>query len=345
MKRLKTVDADTLLCQPLEKPCFVVDGLLPTGLSLFCGAQKIGKSWLMLKLCLCVSGGRPLWELPTTPGDVLYLCLEDTFYRVQDRLFKLTDTASERLRFAVASCKLTDGLVGQLEEYLKERPGTRLIVIDTLQKVRTASKDNAYANDYGDISLLKNFADRHSLAVVVVHHIRKQGDSDIFNRVSGTTGLTGGADATFVLEKEHRASDTAALYAIGRDIEYQEFTLRFRDCSWELVERKSQVQLAALEVPPVLFRLVAFMEGRREWSGTATELLERMGETDTAPTVITKLLNEYHATVLRENNIRYAYHRTKTGRRIVLSRGDGGDSGDSDFGMPQNTGAAVTVTR
>ena len=107
-----------------------------------------------------MSEGRPLWELSTTPGDVLYLCLEDTFYRIQDRLFRLTDEASERLHFAVASCKLTDGLVGQLEEYLKERPDTRLIVIDTLQKVRTASKDNAYANDYGDISLLKNFADR-----------------------------------------------------------------------------------------------------------------------------------------------------------------------------------------
>ena len=263
MKKLKTVDADTLLYQPLDKPSFVVDGLIPTGLTLFCGAQKIGKSWLMLKLCLCVSEGRPLWELPTAPGDVLYLCLEDTFYRIQDRLFRLTDEASERLRFAVASCKLTDGLVGQLEDYLKEHPGTRLIVIDTLQKIRTASKDNAYANDYGDISLLKDFADRHALAVVVVHHIRKQGDSDVFNRVSGTTGLTGSADATFVLEKEHRASDTASLYAIGRDIEYQEFTLRFRECSWELVERKSQEQLAA-EVPPILFRLVAFMERRRE---------------------------------------------------------------------------------
>ena len=331
MQKLNTVDAETLLYQPLEKPGFVVDGLIPTGLSLFCGAQKIGKSWLMLKLCLCVSEGRPLWELTTTPGDVLYLCLEDTFYRIQDRLFRLTDKvgeASERLHFAVASCKLTDGLVNQLEEYLKEHPGTRLIVIDTLQKVRTASKDNAYANDYGDISLLKEFADRHTLTVVVVHHIRKQGDSDVFNRVSGTTGLTGSADATFVLEKEHRASDTATLYAIGRDIEYQEFTLRFRDCSWELVERKSLEQLAAAEVPPILFRLVAFMKERREWSGTATELLAQMEETDTAPNIITKLLNEYHATVLRQNNIRYAYQRTKVGRRIVLSRGDGVDSGD-----------------
>ena len=177
--------------------------------------------------------------------------------------------------------------------------------------------------------------------MVVVHHIRKQGDSDVFNRVSGTTGLTGSADATFVLEKEHRASDAASLYAIGRDIEYQEFTLRFRECSWELVERKSQEQLAA-EVPPILFRLVAFMEGRREWSGTATELLTQMGETDTAPNVITKLLNEYHATVLRQNNVRYVYRRTKAGRRIVLSRGDGVDSGDGLSGMPSKRETAVT---
>jgi hypothetical protein len=41
----------------------------------------------MLKLCLCVSQGIPLWDMPTMEGDVLYLCLEDTFCRIQDRLF------------------------------------------------------------------------------------------------------------------------------------------------------------------------------------------------------------------------------------------------------------------
>ena len=174
MQKLQTVNAETLLYEPLEKPSFVVDSLIPTGLSLFCGSQKIGKSWLMLKLCLCVSQGIPLWDMPTMEGDVLYLCLEDTFCRIQDRLFRLTDEASGRLHFAVASCKLSDGLIVQLEDYLKDYPDSRLIVIDTLQKVRTASKDNAYASDYGDISLIKDFADRHSLAVIVVHHIRKQ---------------------------------------------------------------------------------------------------------------------------------------------------------------------------
>ena len=108
MQKLNMVDADALLYQPLDKPRFVVDGLLPTGLILFCGSQKIGKSWLMLKLCLCVSAG----------------------------------------------------LIVQLEDYLKEYPDSRLIVIDTLQMVRTASKDNAYASDYGDISQIKEFADK-----------------------------------------------------------------------------------------------------------------------------------------------------------------------------------------
>ena len=330
MQKLQTVNADTLLYEPLEKPSFVVDGLIPTGLTLFCGSQKIGKSWLMLKLCLCVSQGIPLWDMPTQEGDVLYLCLEDTFCRIQDRLFRLTDEASGRLHFAVASDKLSDGLIVQLEDYLKEYPDSRLIVIDTLQKIRTASKDNAYASDYGDISLIKDFADRHSLAVIVVHHIRKQNDSDVFNKVSGTTGLTGSADATFVLEQESRASNAAKLYVTGRDTPYQEFTLRFRDCSWELMERKEQEQIERESIPDILFRLVKFMQGREEWTGTATELLEQMGETGTPPNIMTKRLNEYRASFLSENNIRYGYHRKKGCREISLTRqsGDGGDGDD-----------------
>lgn len=69
MQKLHTVDADTLLYEPLKKPSFVVRDLIPTGLILFCGSQKIGKSWLMLKLCLCVSQGLPLWDMQTVEGD------------------------------------------------------------------------------------------------------------------------------------------------------------------------------------------------------------------------------------------------------------------------------------
>ena len=262
MQKLQTVNAETLLYEPLEKPSFVVEQPYPDRLiavlRLTEDRQKLAHAEAML---MRVAGESPLWDMPTMEGDVLYLCLEDTFCRIQDRLFRLTDEASGRLHFAVASCKLSDGLIVQLEDYLKDYPDSRLIVIDTLQKVRTASKDNAYASDYGDISLIKDFADRHSLAVIVVHHIRKQNDSDVFNKVSGTTGLTGSADATFVLEKEKRASDTAKLYVTGRDTPYQEYTLRFRDCRWELVERKTQEQLAKETIPDVLFSVGGFYEG------------------------------------------------------------------------------------
>ena len=345
MQKLQTVNADTLLYEPLEKPPFVVDGLIPTGLTLFCGSQKIGKSWLMLKLCLCVSQGIPLWDMHTQEGDVLYLCLEDTFCRIQDRLFHLTDEASGRLHFAVASNKLSDGLIVQLEDYLKEYPDSRLIVIDTLQKIRTASKDNAYASDYGDISLIKDFADRHSLAVIVVHHIRKQNDSDVFNKVSGTTGLTGSADATFVLEQESRASNAAKLYVTGRDTPYQEFTLRFHDCSWELVERKEQEQLAKEMIPDVLFRLVDFMQDKEKWTGTATELLDALGETGTAANVLTKWMNEYRLDFLLENHIRYDFSRRSSGRMISLARQEdvGNDGHDDDDGVFGISPASVTV--
>ena len=74
--------------------------------------------------------------------------------------------------------------------------------------------------------------------------------------------MTGSADATFVLEKESRASNSAKLYVTGRDTPYQEFTLRFRDCSWELVERKEQEQLAKEAIPDILFRIVNFMQDK-----------------------------------------------------------------------------------
>ena len=174
------------------------------------------------------------------------------------------------------------------------------------------------------------FGDFPELAVKSFNRVRG------IDQTSGTTGLTGSADATFVLEKEKRASDTAKLYVTGRDTPYQEYTLRFRDCRWELVERKTQEQLAKETIPDVLFRLVDFMRDKEEWIGTATELLAAMGETETIPTVITKWLNEYRTTFLSENRICYQYSRRKDGRRIALARraGDSGDGGDSDIRIP-----------
>ena len=146
MNRLQTIDADTLQSTAYEPAFFVVDDLLPQGLHLLAGAPKIGKSWLALWLCLCAAQGKPLWTFATRPCEVLYLCLEDSFQRIQSRLFDLTEDAPPTLHFAVMSQQLHNGLVEQIEQFLKEHPQTKLIVIDTLQRIRTAGNDaNPYA--------------------------------------------------------------------------------------------------------------------------------------------------------------------------------------------------------
>ena len=60
-RKLSIVDADTLLSTPLEKTLFIVEGLIPQGVTLLGGSSKIGKSWLMLSLGLRVARGLPLW--------------------------------------------------------------------------------------------------------------------------------------------------------------------------------------------------------------------------------------------------------------------------------------------
>lgn len=61
IKRLQTIDADTLQSTAYEPLQFIVGDLLPQGLHLLAGAPKIGKSWLALYLCLRVAQGEPLW--------------------------------------------------------------------------------------------------------------------------------------------------------------------------------------------------------------------------------------------------------------------------------------------
>jgi len=184
-RKLKTMDAETLMTTPMEPLKFIVSGLLPEGLHVLAGSPKIGKSWLALWICLQVAKGEKVWGFETLRSKVLYLCLEDSFVRIQSRLFEITDEAPSTLHFAIMSDAIGHGLENQIESFIKEHPGTGLIVIDTLQKVRktVSANVNPYASDYDDINALKQISDRHHLAILLVHHLRKTGDADPLNMI------------------------------------------------------------------------------------------------------------------------------------------------------------------
>ncbi|MDD4690567.1 MAG: AAA family ATPase, partial [Eubacteriales bacterium] len=287
-QKLETIDAETLMTTPLEQLKFIVDGLIPQGLHILAGSPKIGKSWLSLWICLQVSKGEKVWEFETTKSEVLYLCLEDSFARIQSRLFEIADQAPPTLHFAIMSNSIGDGLENQIEDFIKEHLSTGLIVIDTLQKVRktVSANVNPYATDYDDINALKQIADKYKIAIVLVHHLRKTSDSDPLNMISGTSGIAGGADTNFILQKDKRTENTATLICTGRDIEGRELFLEFNRYTfvWDLL---SPVVLEAQIIPDEISALCDFIKLQGSFTGTATELVEYL-HLDCKPAVMKK---------------------------------------------------------
>ena len=145
INRLQTIDADTLQSTAYEPVSFVVDDLLPQGLHLLAGAPKIGKSWLALWLAVTVAKGEAVWGMGVKQGTTLYLCLEDSTLRIQNRLFEITEDAPANVHFTTQSDILGKGLEEQLCAFLSEHPDTVLVIIDTLQMIRGAGYDNTYA--------------------------------------------------------------------------------------------------------------------------------------------------------------------------------------------------------
>ncbi len=321
--KLNTIDGATLISQSLHPLPFVVDGLLSQGLHILAGSPKVGKSWLALWLSVQVAQGQPIWGMPVKQGTTLYLCLEDSTLRIQNRLFDVTEDAPETVHFCTESAALGKGLEQQLEDFLRDHPDTVLIIIDTLQMVRSATFDNTYANDYRDLSALKRIADSHGLAILLIHHLRKETAGDVFSRISGTTAISGAVDSSFTLVEERRGSGRAKLFCIGRDIEYRELELKWNeDHLWELVsDSRDQPEILGDKIIPLL---CSFMSGRTEFIGTPTELVEcidPVGNAGITPRSISRKIMQSVDT-LRENGVSASFRRSNGKRLICLCSAD-----------------------
>ena len=330
-----SVDADTLMNSPLPQSQFLVEGLIPQGVHIMCGSSKIGKRWLMLELALKLAIGEPFWGMETAKCGVLYLSLEDTLKRIQDRLMKLTDEAPPELRFAVTATTIGNGLEKDIAYFMSSYPETKLIIIDTFQRIRSPKNagGSVYANDYDDITALKKISADLGVSIILVQHLRKQKDADPFNQVSGSSGIVGAADSTFILQKGSRESNAALLSAVGRDIEMQQLYLEFSSLRWNLVERKDSAAIIREKAPQFLFKLIDFMRERDEWSGTATELLCALGDTITPPVIVKNAIVEFYYDVLKPAGIDFESKKTNKARLLTFRKSDAVTGGDGKYGI------------
>ena len=317
---LKTVSMTELYDTVFQSKPPIIDGLLYPGTYIFAGAPKLGKSFLMAQLAYHVSTGTPLWNYATRKGTALYLALEDDYRRLQERLYRMFGTESaDNLHFSVSASQIGNGLDEQLEWFITAHPDTKLIIIDTLQKVREITGDSySYANDYDIINRIKKFTDRHGVCVLLVHHTRKQNADDKFDMISGTTGLLGCADGAFLLQKEKRTSNCATLEVSGRDQPDQKMHLirNTETLLWELSEVESELWKEPSE--PLLETVAAFItEGNAEWYGSPTELVQAL-EIDIKANALSMKLNINAGRLFNEYGICYENKRCHDGRKIRL---------------------------
>lgn len=297
----------------------IIGGLLYPGTYLLAGAPKVGKSFLVAQLAFHISTGQPLWDFPVQKSTVLYLALEDDYRRLQDRMFRMFGVEStEHLHFATCAKQVGSGLEEQLELFLHEHPDTRLIIIDTLQKVRELGGEAySYAGDYEIVGKLKIFADKHGICLLLVHHTRKQPASDKFEMISGTTGLLGCADGAFLLQKERGTTMNGTLDVVGRDQGEQRLHLvRDREhLFWNL----DHVEAEVCEAPPdpLLEKINTLLINT--WVGSPTDLVDLLG-VDQKANVLSRYLNINKSRLENEYGIEYQNNRTHGGRIIALSR-------------------------
>ena len=275
----KAITAEELLSTPLPPVKWIVPGLLPAGLALFAGPSKAGKSWLTLWLCLQVAQGKPVWGREIEPRTVLYLSLEDTLNRLQDRLFRLvgSEDTPEKLILQTECQSIGQGLEEQITSFLYNHSDTGLVVIDTLQKVRSCDQSGSmYASDYKDVSALKSLADKYGICILLIHHLRKQAASDPFDQISGSNGLMGAADTTWVMQRK-RTSKNADIILTGRDLDRRTLYLHEENCIWLLDEEETAEEQRLKAVPEYLWKVAEYGEQAGKWQGTATELLSAAG--------------------------------------------------------------------
>lgn len=259
---------------------FAVPGLVPAeGLTLLVGAPKRGKSWLALDLALAVAvGGKALGAVNVEPATTLYLALEDSDRRMKARARHLLGPGQPiPVEFHYLT-RLANPvrLLDTLRAFLVAHPDTALVIIDTLARVRprTPLGMSMYQHDYLVASALKDLADAHGIALVVVHHDRKAKSEDYVDDASGSHGLTGAADTIIVLDRP-RGDVDGVLKITGRDVEEREYAMRMVGGAWTMIDGPPPDLTLGERSARILAHVNAHPDGQRaEEVATALDLVQ-----------------------------------------------------------------------
>ena len=217
---------------------WAIENILPEGMCIIAALPKIGKSWLALQIAIAVENELEVLGFKAKPGRALYCAYEDNKKRIKRR-FKTMGVKAEdkRPNFIFKSEKLTEGLEEQIEDWIKETPDARLVVIDTYvralpTKARKTFKER-YEIDSQQLSELQRLSLEYNITIIIIHHTTKGKQDDTFNEISGSVGVQAIADTLWVISSDRKTGKDSILNITGRDIESTAYQIGLDvNCRW-----------------------------------------------------------------------------------------------------------------
>lgn len=178
MKKLSTRSCEEIMTTVYKPIEFVIDGLLAQGLYILAGAPKVGKSWLVLDMCLSISKGESVLGQKTLQGTALYLCLEDSYARIQNRLYEPSAPKSKDniflaalyvyLKRHISFSGTASELVSELKEVTQEQFYPNRVTRDLVQNGYTLRK---YGIDF-------QYKRTRNGRLIILHYDRERDSSD-----------------------------------------------------------------------------------------------------------------------------------------------------------------------
>lgn len=211
---------------------WAIEGLLPEGLTVVAAPGKTGKSFMIFGIAGDVAWGEKVFDtFPTDNGDVLYMANEGHPSSWQMRMLTMLAGRERdpngKLHFERNWPSAAQGGLQMLENWLKDFPTARVIVIDVLRNflpIRGWSQNE----DAASIKMLSDLALKYHVAIVAVHHTNRRGSrkADKLEHIQGTMGVSAAADCIWILERE-RNQPNAVLTITGKDVEEMQLALVF----------------------------------------------------------------------------------------------------------------------
>ena len=233
----------------------VVEGLIFPGITFINGKSKLGKSFLALQVAHAVETGGTVLGRKCAKGSVLHYSLEDGKRRNKKRWKQMGISPTEAMyQFRDRKPKiplLNMGLVEEIEDWIKNTPDTKLVIIDPYVKVKKTlggHKLNAYENDNYNLQDIYTLANKYNIAIVFMHHTKKKSEEDVFDEINGSAGIQSNCDSMIVISSNRRIGTNPVLSCLPKDAEHQEFEISLNPkCIWEYVGKPGEANRTKLQ--------------------------------------------------------------------------------------------------